>query len=262
MASALLSPAEAALLIDPRSASGATCVQLALLDLVARGCVRIELGGRWVGNHKLHLTGVGAEPLPAHLVALLAALGRGREPRILTRNQVVQALQRHFGSAYGRYVRQCLAPILADRGLLVEERRRLIGLFAYTRYRRTEAGEESADSLRKLVAALESMPKLIASDPEQALQLARSAGVLLALSPKARRQAGKLKALLEDRNSDATVTAAYAPGQAGGEHGLETGGSATFEGIGHWFDSVGAIGDFTPDSGGSDAADSGGGGGD
>ena len=115
------------------------------------------------------------------------------------------------------------------------------------------------------MVAVERVPSLIRSDPEQALRLARSAGVLLILSRRTRRAIPKLRKLLAQRgDSDATlatitVECDHLPKW---ERVLELGDMALAFDLGSLFDGLDAVGEFTSgaDSSSSDGGDGGGGG--
>lgn len=206
----------------------------------------------------------GGEPLPAHIEALGRALtAYGKGPR-LTSSQVIHALQRAFGMSYRRYVYDAVGPSLIKRGMIDRIDDKWLGIFPRVRYRRTARGEAMAAPFERLMLAIERLPAMIGRDPEQAIRLARSAGVLLIMSPKARRQIPALRKLLAERGDDADFVA-YVAIDADSEDKLELlldiGDMALEFDVGSLFDSIDAVGDLTSggDSG-SDGGDGGGGG--
>lgn len=258
----MLTPAEAALLIAPSGSSGAKCLQAGLLSLLGSRHVALEPKRTVFRQHALNLLGGDGTPLPRHLAALKAALAGYKSAPLLTSSQVIHALQKKFGLDYRRFIHEELAPGLAARGLLTHEDRKFLGVIPYRRYRRTPAGEALAAPLSRLMKAIDDLPKMIASDPERARLLARSAGVLLVLSPTARRAIPKLKALFERHDGgDATFAFSYVAEEPEEEWEtlVELGDVALELDAAGFFDSLDAIGDFTGGDGGGDGGDGGGG---
>lgn len=264
----LLSPAEAGLLLDPGTNVASRCIQAGLLSLLDAGRIEFEPSTGLFGESALRVSsrsGSGAS-LPSHLAALeRALLDQGKGDRLVS-SQVVQAFQQRFGYGYGRYVHDELAPGLIKRDLLVREDYKWLGIFSRVRYRRTAGGDALAMPIERLMAEIEDLPSLIKADPERAVRLARSAGVLLIMSPKARRQIPKLQKLLAERRED-NVSFAYLPLESDDEsdwnHLLELGDMALAFDMTDLFDMIDAVGDFTSgDSGSSDGGGDGGGGGD
>jgi hypothetical protein len=189
----------------------------------------------------------------------------GRES--LARTEVLHALQNGFGHGYGRYLHDEVAPGLIKRDLLARADSKLFGLIPRVRYERTARGDALAAPLEQLVAELEQFPTLARSSPDEALQLARSAGVMLLMSAKARRQIPALRRILEDRG-DGHIPLVYAAGSTTEED--EGAGSAEIGDLllafdmSSLLDGMDAVGDFTSgaDSSSSDGGDGGGGGGD
>lgn len=266
MADKRLAAAHAAFLIAPASGSAPGCLQAALLTLLGRGFIAFEEKTSRFGEPQLLLRDGDGEPLAPHLAVVRDALESHKpgRPR-LSRNEVVHALQKRFGLGFRRYVGQHLAPSLAARGLIVESRRKWLGLFPYTHYERTAAGDALAAPLLRLMRAADDLPALIEADPDRALHLIRSAGVLLVMSPKARRQIPRLRKLLETRGEDSpSLTFVYVADEpeAEWEQILDLGDIMLSEEGLDLFDSIDIVGDFTAggDGGSSDGGDGGGGG--
>lgn len=265
----LLTPAEAGLLLDPGTDVAGKCIQAGLLSLLDAGRIKFERSPGLFRQPALRLLSGSRgslTPLPSHLQALehaLVAYGKGDR---LVSTQVVRALQKSFGSDFGRYVHEELAHGLIRRDLLVREDYKWLGLFNRVRYRRTARGDALAMPIERLMAAVEDLPSLIASDPERAIRLARSAGVLLIMSRKARRQIPRLQKLLANRGDDPAGLAYFSletDGEADWDQLLELGDMALAFEVGDLFEMIDAVGDFTSgDGGSSDGGGDGGGGGD
>lgn len=265
----LLTPAEAALLIAPAGGTASKCLQAGLLSLLGAGRIAVEPAPSVFKEPALLLASPPlstATPLPRHLLALEQALiGYGRGDR-LVRSHVLHALQKRFGYGFGRYVHEAVAPGLIERGLLTRKDSKWLGIFPRTVYQRTTRGDALAAPLERLMLAVERVPSLLNSDPEQALRLARSAGVLLVMSPKARRQIPALRKLFAERGDDlAPLTYLPIDGEREDEweQVLEYGDMALAFDLDSLFDGLDAVGDFTSggDSSGSDGGGDGGGGG-
>jgi hypothetical protein len=264
----LLTPAEAGLLLDPGTDVASRCIQAGLLSLLDAGRIEFEPSSNPFKQSALRLSSgsrASNPPLPGHLEALERALvDYGKGDRLVS-TQVVHALQKRFGYGYARYVHDELAPGLIKRDLLTRENYIWLWLFTRVRYRRTARGDALARPLERLMAAVEDLPSLIAADPERAVRLARSAGVLLIMSPKARKQIPKLRKLLAKRGDDAAALA-YLPLETDSEpewdQVLELGDMALAFDMDGMFEMIDAVGDFTSDGdgGSSDGGDGGGGG--
>lgn len=264
----LLTPAEAGLLLAPGADVAGKCIQAGLLSLLDAGRIEFERSSNPFKRSALRLSrssGDLATPLPSHIEALERALvDHGKGDRLVS-TQVVQAFQKRFGYGYGRYLHDVLAPGLIKRDLLVREDYKWLGLFSRVRYRRTARGDALAVPIERLMAQIGHLPSLIAADPERAIRLARSAGVLLIMSPKARRQIPKLRKLLAKRGDGSAP--AYLPletdEEADWDQLLELGDMALDFDVGALFEMIDAVGDFTSgDSSSSDGGGDGGGGGD
>lgn len=266
----LITPAEAALLLAPAGGTAAKCIQAGLLSLLDAGRIAFEQGPGPLKRVVLILLPLDAArrgSLPAHLEALGRALAAHSRGTRLDPPEVVRCLQRAFGVSFRRFVHDEVAPSLIKRGLLTRTDGRWFGLFPRIIYRRTPAGEALAAPLERLKDAIDDLPALIKRDPDAALRLARSAGVMLVMSPTARRQIPALRALFDQRGGDSGITA-YVAIDSGGEdderigHWLDIGDLALEFDLPSLFDSIDAVGDATGggDGGGSDGGGNGGGG--
>lgn len=260
----LLTPVEAGFLLDPGIGVASKCLQAGLLCLLDAGRIEFERSSNPFRQPALRIASSSGSgpPLPTHIEALERALvdyGKGDR---LVGTQVVDALQKRFGYGYGRYVNDELAPGLIKRDLLTREDYKWLRLFNRVRYRRTARGDALAVPIERLMAQVGNLPSLIAADPERAIRLARSAGVLLIMSPKARRQIPKLQKLLAKRGDD-SASLAYLPletdDEADWDQLLELGDMALAFDVGALFEMIDAVGDLT--SGDSTSSDGGGDGG-
>lgn len=165
-----------------------------------------------------------------------------------------------FGIGFGRYVHDAVAPGLIKRRLLTRTESKVFGLFPRIRYQRSPSGDALARPLERLMLAVEQVPSLIESDPIQAMRLARSAGVLLVMSPNARKQIPKLRKMFVARSDDlAPLTYNLIEDDREGEWDqlLELGDMALDFDVPALLDGLDAVGDFT--SGGDSSFSDGGG---
>jgi len=264
----LITPAEATVLIAPATSTATRCIQAGLLSLLGAERIALEKKSSAFKQSALVLnppTMPSTDSLPRHLVVLERALldyGKGKR---LVSSEVVHALQKRFGYGYERYLQDEVAPGLIERNLLTRTDSKRFGLLRRVTYQRTPRGEALAAPLQRLMLAIETMPSLLTTDPEQAIRLARSAGILLVMSPKARRQIPKLRKLLEDRGEDWAALAIMpvaSDREREGEQVLELGDMVLAFDVESLFDGLAAVGDFTSgaDSSSSDGGDGGGGG--
>jgi hypothetical protein len=262
----VLSPAEAVFLLAPRSETAVKCVEAGLLGLLGTGRIYVEESesskepSLWLEE----LPSAADPALPRHLAALEAVLVKYNGRTRLAKNEVVHALQKGFGYGYGRYLQDEVAPGLVERQLLERTDSKLLGLIPRTRYKRTELGEALAAPMKRLMGDLERFPALVRADPEAALKLARSAGVLLLMSPKARRQIPAVRRLLEARREDhaAPIYSSGSETDESASHVSELGDLSLALEMGSLLDGLEAIGDLISDGdgGASDGGDGGGGG--
>jgi hypothetical protein len=263
----LITPAEATVLLAPATSTSTRCIQAGLLSLLGAERIAFEKPSSALKQSALLLNSLGTptDSLPRHLAVLEQALldyGKGRR---LVSSEVLHALQKRFGYGFRRYLQDEVAPGLIERNLLIRREGKSFGLFRRVAYERTPRGEALAVPLQRLMLAIEKLPSLLTTDPEQAIRLARSAGVLLVMSPKARRQIPRLRKLLDGRGADLPTLAIMPYGnerEREGEQVLEIGDLALALDFESLFDALEAVGDFTSggDSSSSDGGDGGGGG--
>lgn len=258
----LLLPAQAAFLLEPSSWSGGKCLQAALLTLAGRNHLRIGEKRGWFSSRALHLRDGDGASLPPHLASVKQALAGHGPGSVLRPRDAVRALRAAFGRDYRRYIHDRLAPELIGMGLVTREDRTWLGLIPYIRYRLTPSGARKAEPVKRLVAELGGMRGLIKSDPNRAVRLARSAGVLLVLSAEARRELDRLKKLADQQASGdgGSAYAAYEDESEGWQVGVEFGGFGLDADALTLFDSISGVGDFTGDGDGGGGDGDGGGG--
>ncbi|PZO39876.1 MAG: hypothetical protein DCE92_03495 [Alphaproteobacteria bacterium] len=259
-----VTPAEAALLVTPAGRTATKCLQAGLLALLAAGRIGFVKSDGPLKPAEMVLKGATpgtADPLPRHLAVLEASLVDQGKGNRLTAAEVLHALQKRFGHDYRRYLHEEVAPELIRRNLLTRTDGRWLGLFPRITYERTASGDLLSAPLRRLMTAIERLPALLKSDPEQALRLARSAGALLILSPEALRQLPQLRRLFEQGGDDVAVVSILALGGEGDPEWdavLELSDLAALFDVHGLFASLETVGDFT--SGGDSSSSDGGGG--
>ncbi len=259
-----LLPAEAALLIETKRSAAGKCLKAALLTLLGRGHIAIEEEGRFFKQRFLWLKEGDGEKLPRHLATIKNSLEVYAVGGRLKSNLVVRALQMSFGNDFRRYVHDVLAPPLISRGLIKREERRFLGLIPYAKYERTLSGDAKAGPLLRLLDEASGLRKLIRNDPDRAIRIAQAAGVLLVLSPQARAQIPRLKALIADRSSGGDGGGYYADSgtdesPSSWELGVDLGAFDMPADMGGMLDGIGSVGDFTGGDGGDGGGDGGGG---
>lgn len=261
MADAQLTPAEAALLLKPRRSSGTSCLQCALLALVAKGHLSIEDQGGIFGSRQLRRGPGDGSALPAHHQVVNEAIFSGGEDGA-TAAEVSTALRKAFGADHGGYVHDHVAPALIARGLISRSDRKWLGLVPYVHYELSAEGSRRARTIGSLLDELAGMKSLVRSDPHRARHLLEAAGVLVILSPQARAQAKKLKSLVQERGDGAAVTYT-SDGSSDWQVGVDVGDFGSAAECIDLLDGVSCASDFTGgDSSGSDGGGDGGGGGD
>lgn len=268
MARSLLTQSEAAFLLAPSGRAGGDCIRAALLSLISQG--RIAVAGKSTPYASLELilgSDSGPDGLAPHQRAVEMALREYRDGKRLSASDVLAALQKRFGHGFGRYVHDHVAPELIELGHVVRIDSKWLGLLARTRYDLTAKGQAVVAPLRRELASLDDLPALVKANPAYALQLAHSAGVMLVLSPIARRQLPRLRKLMAQRNDEPGTIVIAGSDASSGVAGFESHGwTGGFDGCG-LLDGVSAVCDATADGGsgdggGADGGGDGGGGGD
>lgn len=264
MTRTLLTQSEAAFLLDPSASAAGDCLRAALLSLTSQGRIAVaEKSGRYAGFELILGSDAGPHGLTPHQRIVETTLRGYRDGKRLDANDVLVALATQFGSSFGRYVHDHIAPPLIEMGHVIRTDSKWLGLFPRIRYELTPSGRKVIEPLRNELASLDDLPALVKSNPDHALQLAHRAGVMLVLSPVARRQLPRLRKLMTKRDGDSGTVMLAGTDTSGSVEGFETPAwnfGASDCGL---LDSVSAVCDATSgDSGPSDGGGDGGGGGD
>jgi hypothetical protein len=184
-------------------------MEAGLLQLLANRRIAIGEAAKDRQSPMLMLREPINEPGPdsvQHLAALELCLRDAAGGGSLVGSSLASALQDRFGPAYKRFVHDEVAPSLVHRGLLKREDGKLLRLFPRIRYARTPAGDALAAVIQPRLFAAARIPALLKTDPGAAVRTARAAGLLLILSPKARRAVPALrKACAEYDDVDAVL---------------------------------------------------------
>lgn len=261
----LLTQAEAAFLLAPRAATGADCIRAAMLALISQGRIAIaETAGHYPRFEMILGSDNGPDGLALHQRVVETALRSHRDGRRLGANEVLVALVARFGSSFGRYVHDHVAPPLIASGHVLRTDSKWLGFIPRVRYDLTPRGHSVVEPLRQRLASLDDLPAMIEADPDRALLLAHEAGVTLVLSPIARRHLPRLRKLMAQRDGgggtgDGGTIAIGAPAEVSGFESaawpIDTAECALIDGIS-------AVCDATSgDSSSSDSSDGGDGGG-
>ena len=190
-----LTAPESLVLYQGAGAKGGAVFKLALLDLVARGVLRLteteEAGGLGRRRPGAVLTpgATPATPVPSVLAGVVR-LFEGCPRRTLPDGtsgvpvaDLTQAARRQYKSLDG-YVRQDVLPRLIERGLFVSETRRRWGIIPVTQYILTPAGEAArADLKARLALGEHQLVHWIDQEPERAVNFVGFAGAAVLLMP-------------------------------------------------------------------------------
>lgn len=261
MTRSLLSQAEAAFLLAPSGRSGGDCIRAALLALIAQGRIAVAKQSNPFGGYELVFgSDKGADGLLPHLrtveLTLRDRAGSGR----LDRAGVLAALQKRFGYGFGRYVHEHIAPELADLGHVVRLDGKWLGIIPRTRYELTSTGQKVVAPLLRELATLDNLPALIERSPAHALQLAHTSGVMLVLSPVARRQLPRLRKLMT-KDDTGFGPLVLTGSDSGSVEGFQPHAWSADSEVSSLLDGVASVCDATSADGGSDGGGGGDGGG-
>jgi hypothetical protein len=163
---------------------------------------------------------------------------------------VVKRSVREYGYAFTGFAMNLVLPSLIRRGLAVEVKARWLGVWPWTRYFRTPAGDSEKIRLEGLMRDAVAIPDFLDRDPAQAAALIAALGGAIVLVEALRPHYQAIAAAMRPYTGDTLLS------DFGGD-----GGGIDFSGIGDLdfsaFDS-GAFDSF--DAGFSDAGGDGGGG--
>jgi hypothetical protein len=231
-------------------------LKLGFMGLLAQGLLRIEQEDRQGlirTRHIPHLhvapaAGRGAvSPIAASLIKVVQAA----QPRGLMRD-VVKRSVREYGHILAGFAMKLVLPSLIRRGLAVEVKTRWLGVWPWTRYFRTPAGDSEKIRLEGLMRDAVAIPDFLDRDPAQAAALIAALGGAIVLVEALRPHYQAIAAAMRPYTGD-TLLSDFG--------GVGDGGGIDFSGIGDLdfsaFDS-GAFDSF--DAGFSDAGGDGGGG--
>lgn len=219
----LLTQCEAAFLLSPRADTAPDCIRATMLALIAQGRMAIREGVAASRTFEVVLgSDNGPEGLAEHQRVVESTLRERRGGGRLSASDVHSALSSKFGLSFRRYVHDHVAPSLIASGHVVRIDGKWLGLFPRIRYELTPRGMAAIEPLKRRLADLDDLPALLKSDPDRALRLAHEAGVILVLSPIARRQLPRLRRLMAEREADGGYTPLTGMPPAGTDTGFET----------------------------------------
>jgi hypothetical protein len=186
MADRQIGPVHAQQLIQP-DVPGHELVRTALLHLAALDFLQGEAEQRrvlFVSSTAVRLVRrPGRGSLPAELAPVLEALFPPAKPAAsLSRTEAVHRLQQRFGYDYGKYRAQHVRPALVERGWLVEEAYRTLGVIRRRRFVRTAEGERVKQEIETLLQSAADAAALITSAPRRAVELVAALGPLALIS--------------------------------------------------------------------------------
>ena len=156
-------------------------LKLGFMGLLAQGLLRIEQEDRQGlirTRHIPHLhvaapatEGGGRSPIAASLIKVVQAA----QPRGLMRDVVKQSV-REYGHVLAGFALKLVLPSLIRRGLAVEVKTRWLGVWPWTRYFRTPAGDSEKIRLEGLMRDAVAIPDFLDRDPVQAAALIAALG--------------------------------------------------------------------------------------
>lgn len=160
--------ASAAVLLYPNRRDASAAMRCTLAGLGLAGLLRHE------PRPDLDVFGIREVPpgivLPPPMRALQTLLyhEQAGEAKFWTRHQLRIVLQTEFGVGYRRFIRAHVFPWLIEKGLIEEQETQVFSIIPASRFLPTAAGKLLQTKLRKLRAAAEQLPDLMATDPRAA----------------------------------------------------------------------------------------------
>jgi hypothetical protein len=182
-----LSFAELTYLLYPDSTSGRQTLRATLVTLLAQGILRVEqcqtevktlFGTKTTIENYLRIVPARAPTMPPHVAAVLDVV-RAAQSSGGKLTDVVTRAKQTFGPTCGFYNGKFIIPPLLERGLFKEKHFLFIPFLRY--YVRTRSGKAERLRIKANIAKGRELPKLLASDPTQAVTLAKALGSALLL---------------------------------------------------------------------------------
>jgi hypothetical protein len=166
-----LSAPEAYVLINLPRWDAHHALKLGFMGLVAQGILRLEIEERpgiFRTRRVPHLRVAPDLPSPLPPVAAsLIKMVRAAEPDGVL-NTVLRHCHIDYHQTLSGFIKDCIGPALAARGLAAPIRARALRIFPYNSFALTEAGEAEKSRLRDLIREAKDVPTLLDSDPAKA----------------------------------------------------------------------------------------------
>lgn len=200
-----LTPAEMLVLLDPARRHGRETVKIALLGLIARGVLRLDVqdtrGLRHRQSVALRLAAMSPGYLSAAEISLLDLIREldGAGGRIA---EIVKRARRRYGANFSRFERDYVRAALRRRGLIFETRRPVLWIFSRRRDERTAKGDVERRRIREQMAQALTIPDLLRREPAEAAALAASLGGTILLVPELRSHYQRLTEAMRGRGGE------------------------------------------------------------
>jgi hypothetical protein len=176
-----ISPAEAVILLDPKTSSGQDPLKIALFSLLARGAIQLEkrtsCRAIWFKKNSPYLL-VGSATnlnLPPYADALLHMV---RQAHDLNLREFVDLAHKHFGGNFGEFRTGWVLPTLVEQGLLQTKEKKVLGVIPRTAIKYTPAGLDERIRIEATLMKARTIPKLLKADPKQAVSAILAVGSL------------------------------------------------------------------------------------
>jgi len=200
-----LTPAEAMLLLEPRTGLSTRLFKLSAMGLLMRRVLRAEAVQKkgWLARGaETRLQAFPGPALPAHEAAVVEVVRTAarKNPQGATALEVVAAARQTYGASLDSYRKMQVLPALIGRGLIEMKRG---GLLRFKRPTLTPAGEAAQTELKALLDRARQVPAWLDTNPGQAAATAASLGLLVLLveelKPHMRRLAQAAQAAAVDQ---------------------------------------------------------------
>ena len=178
-----LTPAEAMLLLEPRSGLSTRLFKLSAMGLLMRRVLRaqsVQKTGWRARGTEMRIQAFPGPALPAHEAAVVEVVrvAARKNAQGATALEVVAAARKTFGASLDSYRKAQVLPALVGRGLIEMKRG---GLFRFKRATLTPAGEAAQAELKALLDRARQVPAWLDTNPGQAAATAASLGLLVLL---------------------------------------------------------------------------------